>query len=208
MRADEVLTLAPVMPVVTIDDVAHAAPMARALTKGGLRTIELTLRTPVALEAIRTMVREAPDAVVGAGTVLNETDYRNAIDAGAAYALSPGATPALLKAAKDGPIPLIPGLATASELMVALEFGYTCVKFFPAARLGGPAALKDLGGPLPTAKFCATGGIGPDDVEKYLALANVPCVGGSWVAPADKVKAGDWAGIEALARKAAAFRKS
>lgn len=208
MRAEDVFALSPVMPVVVIDDAAHAAPMARALLKGGVRTIEITLRTPAALDAIRAIVRETLEVVVGAGTVLNETELKAAIDAGAAYALSPGATPALLRAAKDAPIPFIPGIATASELMQGLDLGYRCFKFFPAEQMGGTATLKALGAPLPSARFCPTGGIGPDMVEQYLALKNVMCVGGSWVAPADKLKAGDWAGIEALAKKAASFRKT
>ncbi len=207
MRAEDVLALSPVMPVVVIDDAKHAAPMAHALRAGGLRTIEVTLRTPAALDAIRAIARETLEVVVGAGTVLNEADLNAAIEAGAAYALSPGATPELMRAALKAPIPFIPGIATSSELMAGLDLGYRCFKFFPAEQLGGVAGLKAIGGPLPKARFCPTGGIGPDAVEKYLALSNVMCVGGSWVTPADKMKSGDWAGIEALARQAASFRK-
>ena len=208
MRAEDVFALSPVMPVVVIDDATKAVPMARALLAGGLRTIEITLRTPAALDAIRAISRETIEAVVGAGTVLNEADLKAAIDAGANYALSPGATPAFLRAARDAPIPFIPGIATASELMVGLELGYRCFKFFPAEQMGGAATVKALGAPLPLARFCPTGGIGPEDVAKYLALANVACVGGSWVTPNDKMKAGDWAGIEALARQAAGFKRA
>jgi 2-dehydro-3-deoxyphosphogluconate aldolase/(4S)-4-hydroxy-2-oxoglutarate aldolase len=208
MRAEEVFSLSPVMPVAVIDDAAYAAPLAKALGAGGLRTIEVTLRTPAALECIRIIALQRENVVVGAGTVLSIADLEAAIEAGASYALSPGATPTLMAYAKDAPIPFIPGIATASELMLGLEMGYRCFKFFPAENLGGVAMLKAFHSPLPAAKFCPTGGIGPDAVEKYLALPNVTCVGGSWVTPGDKMKAGDWAEIEALAKKAAGFRKS
>jgi len=207
MTPEDVLSLSPVMPVVVIDDAAHAVPMARALIAGGVRTIEITLRTAAALDAIRAIRRDVPDASVGAGTVLNEADLKAAIDAGATYALSPGGTPALMKAALAAGIPFIPGIATSSEVMTGLDLGYRCFKFFPAENIGGAGALKSLASPLPKAKFCPTGGIGPDKVESYLALPNVLCVGGSWITPADKMKAGDWSAIEALARKAASFAK-
>lgn len=206
LTPENVFALSPVIPVVVIQDAAFAAPLARALLAGGVRTIEVTLRTAAAPEAIRIIAREAPDMVVGAGTVLSEADLLAAAAAGARYALSPGATPNLLKAAKNGPIPFVPGIATSSELMLGLEHGYRCFKFFPAEQLGGPAGLKSLGGPLPQALFCPTGGIGQDRVAEYLALQNVACVGGTWIAPHDKMAAGDWAGIETLARKAASFR--
>ena len=206
LTPDQALALAPVMPVVVLDDAAAAAPLARALVAGGIRTVEITLRTPAALDGIRAAAAAAPGLVIGAGTVLNEDDIAAAAEAGARYALSPGATPALLRAGRTAPIPLIPGVATASELMEGLAHGYLCFKFFPAEQLGGPAALKALGAPLPAARFCPTGGIGPEKASAYLALENVLCVGGSWVAPADKIKAGDWAGIEALARQAAKLR--
>lgn len=208
MTPEHVLSLSPVMPVVVIDDAAHAAPMARALLAGGVRTIEITLRTAAALEAIRLIRAQVPDAVVGAGTVLNEMDLNAAIDAGAAYALSPGGTPALMQAAKAAGIPFIPGVATSSEIMTGFDLGYTCFKFFPAENAGGVGVLKSLASPLPKAKFCPTGGIGPDKIASYLALPNVMCVGGSWITPADKMKAGDWGAIEALAKQAAAFGKS
>ncbi|MDX2275077.1 MAG: bifunctional 4-hydroxy-2-oxoglutarate aldolase/2-dehydro-3-deoxy-phosphogluconate aldolase [Hyphomonadaceae bacterium] len=206
LKPEAVLALTPVLPVITIEDASWAAPLARALAAGGVKSAEVTLRTPAALEAIRIMAREAPELIVGAGTVLSESDLMSAAAAGARYALSPGATAALLKAGAHGPIPLIPGIATASELMTGLEQGYTCFKFFPAERLGGPAALKDLGAPLPAARFCPTGGIGIEKIPDYLALKNVLCVGGSWVTPPDKMRSGDWAGIEALARQTASFR--
>ncbi len=204
---EEVLSLSPVMPVVVLDDAAAAGPLARALLAGGIKTIEVTLRTPAALDVIREIARAAPELVLGAGTVLNEDDLAAAAEAGARYALSPGATPDFLRAARNAHIPLIPGIATASEIMVGLAFGYHCFKFFPAETLGGPAALKALGAPLRQARFCPTGGISADKAPAYLALDNVLCVGGSWITPADKIKTGDWAGIEALARQATALRQ-
>ncbi len=203
--AEEVLKLAPVIPVVVIDDIASAEPLARALLAGGIRTIEVTLRTPTALDAIGRIVHAVPEMIVGAGTVLNAGDLDAAVNAGARYALSPGATPKLMKAARKRPIPFIPGVATASEIMRGLDLGYTCFKFFPAEQLGGAAALKAQAGPLPAARFCPTGGVTLEKARSYLALDNVLCVGGSWLAPPDKVRAGDWGGIEALAREAAAL---
>ncbi|GAM97061.1 4-hydroxy-2-oxoglutarate aldolase [alpha proteobacterium U9-1i] len=207
LEAKDVFALSPVMPVVTLENAASAGPLARALLAGGIKTLEIALRTPASLDAIRVAAAEAPELVVGAGTVLTEADLEAAIEAGARYALSPGATPALLRAGRGAPIPLAPGIATASEIMLGYEHGYTCFKFFPAEALGGPSALKQLGAPLASARFCPTGGIGPEAVSKYLALPNVVCVGGSWVAPADKIAAGDWAAIESLARKAASFAR-
>lgn len=207
LEALDVFALSPVMPVVTLEDAALAAPLAKALLAGGIKTLEIALRTPASLEAIRVAAAEAPDLVVGAGTVLNEADLAAAIAAGARYALSPGATPALLKAGAGSPIPLVPGVATASEIMLGFEHGYSAFKFFPAATMGGADALKQLGPPLAKARFCPTGGIGADAVAKYLALPNVVCVGGSWVAPADKIAARDWGAIEANARRAASFAR-
>jgi 2-dehydro-3-deoxyphosphogluconate aldolase/(4S)-4-hydroxy-2-oxoglutarate aldolase len=206
LTAEEVLGLAPVMPVVTIEDAERAVALARALLAGGIRTIEVTLRTEAALAAIKAIAAEAPEMVVGAGTVLNSDDLEAAIDAGAAYALSPGATPHLMKKARKRKVPFIPGVATATEIMRGLDLGYTCFKFFPAEQLGGVAALKALGAPLPGAKFCATGGINAAKAGAYLALDNVLCVGGSWIAPPDKIAAGDWGAIETLAREAAVLR--
>ena len=203
---EQVLALSPVMPVVVIEDLQAAAPLARALLAGGLKTIEITLRTPAALDAIRAVAHAVPELLVGAGTVLDEADLAAAAAAGARFALSPGATPKLLKAARQGSIPLVPGIATASEVMRGLDLGYRCFKFFPAENLGGVAALKALGAPLPVARFCPTGGIGPDKAHAYLALGNVLCVGGSWITPADKIKSSDWGGIEALALRAASLR--
>jgi 2-dehydro-3-deoxyphosphogluconate aldolase/(4S)-4-hydroxy-2-oxoglutarate aldolase len=206
LSPEDVLKLSPVMPVVVIDDADRAEPLARVLLACGIRTIEVTLRTPAALEAIRAIAKSAPEMIVGAGTVLGEDDLEAAAQAGARYALSPGGTPRLMKRARKGPIPFIPGVATASEIMRALELGYRCFKFFPAEQLGGPAALKALAGPLPEARFCPTGGITAEKASTYLALDNVLCVGGSWIAPAEKINAGDWLGIEASAKRAAGLR--
>lgn len=204
--ATTVLTLAPVIPVVTIDDAAQSVPLARVLLANGIGTIEITLRTPAALDAIRALVSEAPEMLVGAGTVLSEADLDAAIAAGARYALSPGNTPKLMKAARKAPIPFVPGVATASEVMRGLDLGFTCFKFFPAEQLGGPAALKSIGAPLAAARFCPTGSITPEKAPDYLALRNVLCVGCSWIAPAEKIKAGDWTSIEAAAKRAAALK--
>jgi 2-dehydro-3-deoxyphosphogluconate aldolase/(4S)-4-hydroxy-2-oxoglutarate aldolase len=207
LQAAEVLALSPVMPVVVIDDAAQAEPLARAILAGGIRTIEVTLRTPAAFDAIRAIATNVPEMIVGAGTVLTAADMGQAIEAGAKYALSPGGTPKLMKAARKMSIPFIPGVATASEIMRGLSQGYTHFKFFPAEQLGGAAALKSLSAPLPNARFCPTGGITPEKAPAYLALGNVDCVGGSWIAPADKIKAGDWGAIEAAAKAAAALRR-
>jgi 2-dehydro-3-deoxyphosphogluconate aldolase/(4S)-4-hydroxy-2-oxoglutarate aldolase len=206
LQAKDALTLSPVIPVVTLEDAHDAIPLARALLAGGLRTIEITLRTPAAPQAIRAVANDAPEMVVGAGTVLNARDLEAAIAAGARYALSPGATPDLLRAAKGAAIPFIPGVATASEVMAGLDLGYVDFKFFPAEQLGGVAALKGIGAPLTAARFCPTGSITEDKAPAYLALPNVLCVGGSWIASADLIRARNWAAIEANARRAAALK--
>lgn len=204
---ESTLQLAPVVPVVVIHELAHAVPLARALVAGGTPAIEVTLRTPVALDAIRAIAAEVEGAHVGAGTVLTARDLEATARAGARFAVSPGATPALLDAADDSDTPLLPGAATASEVMTLLERGYTLQKCFPAAALGGLAMLRSWAGPLPAARFCPTGGIRVANAGDYLALPNVICVGGSWLAPRDLVEAGDWDGIRALAKAAAATRK-
>jgi 2-dehydro-3-deoxyphosphogluconate aldolase/(4S)-4-hydroxy-2-oxoglutarate aldolase len=208
MRVEDILKLAPVMPVITIDDPAHAVPLARALAAGGLRAIEITLRTPAALEAVAAIAREVPEAVAGVGTVLTLRDLEAAAAAGAKFAVSPGATPALLDAAARGPLPYLPAIATASELMAAMECGFSTFKFFPAASIGGTAALAALAGPFPAARFCPTGGIDAASAPSYLALGNVLCVGGSWVAPKAALALGDFARIEQLARAAAALARA
>ena len=201
MRIEEIMTLSPVIAVVTVSEAARAAPLAQALVKGGVRAIEITLRTPAALAAIEAAA-QVEGAVVGAGTVLSIQDLRAATEAGAKFAVSPGSTPSLLEAARAAPIPLLPGVATASELMQGLELGYSNFKFFPAEAAGGAAVLKGLAGPFPQAKFCPTGGVTLDNAGDYLSLPNVVCVGGSWLAPDKLTAAGDWDAIEALARSA------
>ena len=204
---DEVFALAPVIPVLAIDRIEDALPLCRALADNGLPVLEITLRTACALDAIASVARELPHACVGAGTVLSATDLAKVTEAGARFAISPGATDTLFNAAKTSAVPLIPGIATASELMRGLEHGWRRFKFFPAESSGGIAALKGFGGPLPMARFCPTGGIDAAKAPNYLALPNVACVGGSWMVPADAVKAGDWARIGALASEAASLRR-
>jgi len=206
MRIDEILALAPVMPVVTIEAPATAVPLARALLAGGLRAIEVTLRTPAALDAVRLIAEGAPEMLVGVGTVLAAEDLEAAAQAGASFAVSPGLTPVLAEAARASPLPYLPAVATASEVMVALEHGFRTLKFFPAAAAGGPGALKALAGPFPSVRFCPTGGIEPASAPAYLALSNVTCVGGSWMAPRDALANGDFVTIERLARDAARLR--
>lgn len=193
---------APVIPVLVIEDAAQARPLAEALIAGGLPVLEVTLRTPAALDAIRDMA-SVEGGVVGAGTLLTSADVEAAQKAGARFGVSPGATPMLLDAARAGDLPLLPGAATATEAMVLMERGYTVQKFFPAEAAGGPAMLRALAGPLPGIRFCPTGGIGPANAADYLSLPNTLCVGGSWIAPKDKVAAGDWQAITALAAAAA-----
>ena len=202
MTIDEVMRLSPVIAVVVIRDAGHAEPLARALAAGGVRAVEITLRTPAALDAIRRAADAVPEAVVGAGTVLSRRDLDAVADAGAAFAVSPGATPDLLEAARGGPVPLLPGVSSASELMMGLERGYDRFKLFPAEAVGGRALLKGLAGPFAEPRFCPTGGVTTDNAQGYLDLPNVLCVGGSWLAPEARLADGDWPGIEALARQA------
>ena len=204
---DEVFALAPVIPVLAIDRIEDALPLCRALVDNGLPVLEITLRTACALDAIALVARELPHACVGAGTVLSASDLAKVTEAGSRFAISPGATDTVFNAAKTSAVPLIPGIATASELMRGLEHGWRRFKFFPSESSGGIAALKGFGGPLPMARFCPTGGIDAAKAPAYLALANVACVGGSWMVPADAVKAGDWARIGALAGEAAALKR-
>ena len=201
-----VLDLAPVVPVVVIQDAADAVPLARALVAGGLPVIEVTLRTAAALDAIRAVAAEVPDAVVGAGTVLSPAQVAQSVDAGARFLVSPGWTDVLLAAMEGSGVPFLPGVSTTSEVVALLERGVRDMKFFPAQAAGGTAYLKSLAGPLPQARFCPTGGIGLASAPEYLALPNVGCVGGSWMLPEDAVAARDWGRIESLAREAAALR--
>jgi len=200
------LKLQPVVPVLIVDDAKSAVPLARALVAGGLKAIEITLRTPAALEAIRAVADEVEGAVAGAGTILDAKQYDEAVKAGSQFIVSPGTTRDLLKAAADSDIPLLPGAATASEVMSLRAEGYTVLKFFPAEQAGGAAYLKSLSSPLAGVSFCPTGGISLKNAMDYLSLPNVVCVGGSWVAPKDLVAAGDWAGITKLAAEAFRLR--
>ena len=204
-RAISICKLAPVVPVLVVNDASKAADLATALVAGGLPALEVTLRTPAALDAIRAMAK-IKGGVVGAGTLITPDDVKTAKAAGAQFGVSPGATPKLIEACIEHELPLLAGTATATEVMLLMEYGFTAAKFFPAETSGGAPAVKALGGPLPQMSFCPTGGITLANAKSYLSLKNVMCVGGSWIAPADKVKSGDWAGIEALAREAANLR--
>ncbi len=205
-RIDQVLSRAPIVPVLSIARVEDAVPLARALVGGGLPVLEVTLRTEAAIGAIRAIRDQVPGASVGAGTVLTARDLSAVEAAGATFAISPGATEALYAAAADANIPLLPGIATAGELMRGLELGYQRFKFVPAESSGGVAALKSFAGPFAQAKFCPTGGIDAAKAPSYLVLSNVITVGGSWMVPADALAGGDWQRIEKLAREAAALR--
>ncbi|NOE27341.1 bifunctional 4-hydroxy-2-oxoglutarate aldolase/2-dehydro-3-deoxy-phosphogluconate aldolase [Ruegeria sp. HKCCD6157] len=200
-RTREICALAPIVPVLVVDDAAQARPLAEALIAGGLPALEVTLRTPAALDAIKVM-SEVPGGVVGAGTLVTPEDVRAAKQAGALFGVSPGATDALIAACEAEDLPLLPGAATASEAMALLEKGYDMLKFFPAEASGGAPSLKAIGAPLPQISFCPTGGVSPSNARDYLSLPNVICAGGSWVAPKQLVDNGDWAGIETLAREA------
>ncbi len=204
MSALDVLKTGPVVPVIVINDLDHAVPLAKALLAGGVKVLEVTLRTPVAIEAIRMIAEEVPEAIVGAGTVATEEDLQAVAKAGGIFAISPGLTPTLLSAANNGPIALIPGISSASELMLGMEYGLTEFKFFPAEAAGGINMLKSIGGPFPQVRFCPTGGISPANYKEYLGLKNVACVGGSWLAPVDALERGDWQKITNLARMAIA----
>jgi 2-dehydro-3-deoxyphosphogluconate aldolase/(4S)-4-hydroxy-2-oxoglutarate aldolase len=209
-RSDALIDLLagqPVVPVLKIDRLADAVPLARALAAGGLRAIEITLRTPVALDAIAAVAREVPEAVVGAGTILNTRDFDNVEQAGARFIVSPGQTPALLERAARSHAALLPGAITPAEMMMLLDHGYTVGKFFPAEQAGGKPFLKSLASPFAGLSFCPTGGISMKNAAEYLALSNVVCIGGSWVAPDDALAAGDWERITKLAAEAAALRR-
>ncbi|MDO7868369.1 bifunctional 4-hydroxy-2-oxoglutarate aldolase/2-dehydro-3-deoxy-phosphogluconate aldolase [Nocardioides jiangxiensis] len=192
----------PVVPVVVVEDLAHAVPLARALARGGLPVVELTLRTPVALDAVRAIAEEVPEVLIGAGTIVEPKQAALAVEAGAGFLVSPGSTPPLLDAMNETGVPFLPGVATVSEVLAAYERGLTELKFFPAEAAGGAAYLKSIGGPLPQVRFCPTGGITPASAPDYLALPNVGCVGGSWLTPAAALAAADWDAIEDLARAA------
>ena len=200
----EILHNGPVIPVIVLHNVDHAVPLAQALLAGGIRVLEITLRSGAGLEGIRRISEELPELIVGAGTVLSPEDLRMTAQAGGKFAISPGLTPSLFAAAHDGPIPLIPGVTTPSELMLAMERGFTELKFFPAEAAGGVQTLKAMYGPFPRITFCPTGGISPENYKEYLALGNVACVGGSWLTPSELVMKEDWDSISKLAGKASA----
>jgi 2-dehydro-3-deoxyphosphogluconate aldolase / (4S)-4-hydroxy-2-oxoglutarate aldolase len=201
-RLADLVRSAIVIPVLTIERLEHAVPLARALVAGGVRMLEVTLRTPVALEAAKAMIAEVPEAVVGIGTILSPDDLKRTEAVGAKFGISPGATPELLKAAAASHLPFAPGIATASELMQALAHGFDLVKFFPAEQSGGIKALRALAGPFPNIRFCPTGGIGEANAAAWLAEPNVLAVGGSWLCPAADIRAGNWAGISAMCARA------
>ncbi|MEG0223027.1 MAG: bifunctional 4-hydroxy-2-oxoglutarate aldolase/2-dehydro-3-deoxy-phosphogluconate aldolase [Comamonas sp.] len=206
LSARAVMRDAPVIPVIVLHDVAHAVPMARALVAGGIRMLEVTLRTPQALACIEAIARAVPEAVVGAGTVRSAEDAAAAANAGARFAVSPGYTQAVGEACRANGLPLLPGVATASEIMAAQADGFDALKFFPALQSGGSAMLKAWAGPFGDVLFCPTGGIQPGNAAEFLALANVACVGGSWLVPADALAQGDWARITTLARQASQLK--
>ena len=205
LKAAEICRLALVVPVIVVDDLAHARKLAEALVAGGLPALEVTLRTPVALDAIRAMA-EVPGGVVGAGTLLTPADVKAAKAAGAMFGVSPGATDRIIDACCEYDLPLLPGAATATEIMILLEKGFTVQKFFPAEQAGGAPYLKSIGSPIPQVKFCPTGGISLMNARDYLGLPNILCVGGSWVVPKDAMANGDWAMITKLAAEATALR--
>lgn len=208
MNIRSILALAPVIPVLTVEQVEHAVPLARALCAGGLRVLEVTLRTTAALPAIEAMRKGVPEAIVGVGTLARPGDFTMASDVGAQFGVSPGLTAELAAAARAASFPMLPGIMTPSELLAGLGWGYDTFKLFPAQQAGAIGMLKALGAPFPEVMFCPTGGITRSTAPDFLELPNVACVGGSWVAPADKIRAGDWAGIEQLAKDAASLVRS
>lgn len=208
MKIDDILDSGPVVAVLAVDDVDSGLWLAEALVEGGVRTLEVTLRTPAALAAVSAIRQRVPDALVGTGTVLNAADLQRSLDAGAVFAVSPGVTPSLLAAAAASPLPFLPGVSDASSLMLALEAGFDRLKFFPAEQSGGIAMLRALAGPFAQVRFCPTGGVSASNAASYLALSNVACVGGSWVAPRDAVSQRDRAAIVTLARETGALRRA
>lgn len=200
-----IMTGQKVIPVIVIDDAQAAVPLARALAAGGLPAVEITLRTDAAIDAIAAVAEQVPEAIVGAGTVMNGKQYEEAVAAGSKFVVSPGFTPELASAAMGSAVPLLPGCISPSEIMRALEYGYSLLKFFPAEQAGGASFLKSLQSPFGGVKFCPTGGVSLKNAGDYLSLSNVLCVGGSWVAPNDMIVDGDWDGITKLAKEAAAL---
>jgi 2-dehydro-3-deoxyphosphogluconate aldolase/(4S)-4-hydroxy-2-oxoglutarate aldolase len=208
MKIEDIVGIAPVIPVLTISELEHAAPLARALSAGGLRVLEVALRTPIALAAIEVMRKAVPAAVIGVGTLTRAVDFAAADRAGAQFGVTPGLTPELAAAARGARFPLLPGVMTPTEVISARNAGFNILKFFPAQQAGGISLLQALAAPFPDVLFCPTGGITPATAADYLALPNVVCIGGSWLAPSDMISAGDWAGIQQLARDAADYSRS
>jgi 2-dehydro-3-deoxyphosphogluconate aldolase/(4S)-4-hydroxy-2-oxoglutarate aldolase len=204
----EIMRASPVIPVIAIDDIKHAVPLAKALVAGGIRVLEVTLRTAQGLPAIRAIAEQVPDAIVGVGTLTQGEEFAAARDAGAVFGVSPGLTPALIQAAKASGLPLLPGVMTPSEVMTAREAGFKQLKLFPAVPAGGIGMLNAIAGPLPDVMFCPTGGISQENAAQFFACQNVACVGGSWLTPKDAMQAGDWARITQLAMAASALRRA
>ena len=207
MNILELMRTGPVIPVIVIDRLEHAVPLAKALVAGGVRVLELTLRTPVALQAIKAIAQQVEGAIIGVGTITRAPDFERSIEAGAVFGVSPGLTPELIAASRASALPLLPGVMTPSDVLAARAAGFTELKLFPAQQAGGVAMLRALGGPFPDVSFCPTGGINVASASEFLALPNVACVGGSWLTPKDAVACGDWARITALAREAADLRR-
>ena len=204
LSIDKILKVAPVMPVMVVERLEDAVPLARALYEGGLKVLEITLRTPVALDAVKAMRKDLPeDAVIGVGTVVTPEDLQRAVDAGAQFLVSPGTTPELIEAARNSSVPLLPGVATPTEAMYLYTQGFKYLKFFPAEAAGGVPMMKSIGGPLPQITFCPTGGVNLDNAPNYLALPNVACVGGTWMAPTKLIASQNWTEIKTLATEAA-----
>ena len=206
MNVLDVMRTGPVIPVIVIEDLAHAIPLAKALVAGGVRVLEVTLRTAAGLAAIQLIAREVPEAIVGVGTITRSQDFKDAIDAGAQFGVSPGLTPAMIQAAHETGLPLLPGVMTPSDVIAARLAGFSELKLFPAQQAGGIGMLKALGGPFPEVTFCPTGGVSPENAPDFLALPNVACVGGSWLVPKAALVAGDWDKITALAKEASALK--
>jgi 2-dehydro-3-deoxyphosphogluconate aldolase/(4S)-4-hydroxy-2-oxoglutarate aldolase len=204
----EIMRASPVIPVIAIDDIEQAVPLAKALVAGGIRVLEVTLRTAHGLPAIRAIAEQVPNAIVGVGTLTQGEEFTAARDAGAVFGVSPGLTPALIQAAKASGLPLLPGVMTPSEVMAAREAGFKQLKLFPAVPAGGVGMLNAIAGPLPDVMFCPTGGVSQENAAQFLACKNVACVGGSWLTPKDAMQAGDWARITELARKASELRRA
>jgi 2-dehydro-3-deoxyphosphogluconate aldolase/(4S)-4-hydroxy-2-oxoglutarate aldolase len=203
----EIMRASPVIPVIAIEHPDHALPLAKALVAGGIRVLEVTLRTPHGLDAIRRIAQELPEAIVGVGTLTKQEEFEQARDAGAVFGVSPGLTPSLADAAKKSGLPLLPGVMTPSEVMAAREAGFFQLKLFPAVPAGGIGMLNSIAGPLPDVLFCPTGGISQESAPQFLACKNVACVGGSWLTPQDAIKTGDWGKITALAQAASALKR-